>query len=229
MELKKTKKADLEGKKGMFIEIGLVVTLAIVLVAFEWTKGEGKGNDDKMVQEIQFEDEMMQITRREEPKPEPKPEQPKIAEVLDIVDDDVKIEDEFDFDMEATDDTQYDFTSMLGNDEEDIQEEEVFYIVEDMPTFNGGDPATEFRKYIAQNLRYPEIAAENGISGRVIVQFAVNKMGSVVDAIVVRSVDPALDKEAIRVVMSSPKWTPGKQRGKAVKVLFTFPINFVLQ
>ncbi len=213
----------------MFIEIGLVITLAVVLVAFEWTKGEDKGNDDKMVQEIQFEDEMMQITRREEPKPEPKPEQPKIAEVLDIVDDDVEIEDEFDFDMEATDDTQYDFTSMIGNDDEEIQEEEVFYIVEDMPTFNGGDPATEFRKYIAQNLRYPEIAAENGISGRVIVQFAVNKTGSVVDAIIVRSVDPALDKEAIRVVMSSPKWTPGKQRGKAVKVLFTFPINFVLQ
>ena len=85
------------------------------------------------------------------------------------------------------------------------------------------------RKYIGQNLRYPEIAAENGISGRVIVQFAVNKVGTVVDAKVVRSVDPALDKEAIRVVMSSPKWTPGKQRGKAVKVLFTFPINFVLQ
>jgi protein TonB len=229
MELKKSKKADLESRKGMFIEIGLVITLAVVLVAFEWTKGEDKGNDDKMVQEIQFEDEMMQITRREEPKPEPKPEQPKIAEVLDIVDDDVEIEDEFDFDMEATDDTQYDFTSMIGNDDEEIQEEEVFYIVEDMPTFNGGDPATEFRKYIAQNLRYPEIAAENGISGRVIVQFAVNKTGSVVDAIIVRSVDPALDKEAIRVVMSSPKWTPGKQRGKAVKVLFTFPINFVLQ
>ena len=110
-----------------------------------------------------------------------------------------------------------------------IDEEEVFYIVEDMPTFNGGDPATEFRKYIGQNLRYPEIAAENGISGRVIVQFAVNKVGTVVDAKVVRSVDPALDKEAIRVVMSSPKWTPGKQRGKSVKVLFTFPINFVLQ
>jgi protein TonB len=172
---------------------------------------------------------MMQITRREEPKPEPKPELPKVAETLDIVDDDVEIDDEFDFDMEATDDTQYDFTSMIGDDEEEIQEEEVFYIVEDMPTFNGGDPATEFRKYIAQNLRYPEIAAENGISGRVIVQFAVNKTGSVVDATIVRSIDPALDKEAIRVVMSSPKWTPGKQRGKAVKVLFTFPINFVLQ
>ena len=94
MELKKSKKVDLEKRKGMFIEIGLVVTLAIVLVAFEWTKGEDKGDDTDIVQEIQFEDEMMQITRREEPKPEPKPEQPKVAEVLDIVDDDVEIEDE---------------------------------------------------------------------------------------------------------------------------------------
>jgi len=229
MELKKAKKVDLEQRKGMFIVIGLIVSLSITLVAFEWTKGEGRGSNLDVIQEIQFEDEMMQITRREEPKPEPKPEQPKVAEVLDIVDDDVEIEDDFDFDMEATDDTEYDFTSMMGDDDEEIDEEEVFYIVEDMPTFNGGDPATEFRKFIAQNLRYPEIAAENGISGRVIVQFAVNKVGQVVDGVVVRSVDPALDKEAIRVVMSSPKWTPGKQRGKAVKVLFTFPINFVLQ
>jgi len=229
MESKKSKKADLEHRKSMFLEVGLVVSLAVILVAFEWTQGEAKDDNTEMVQEIQFEDEMMQITRREEPKPEPKPEQPKVAEVLDIVDDDVEIEDDFDFDMEATDDTEYDFTTMITDDEEEIDEEEVFYIVEDMPTFNGGDPATEFRKYIAQNLRYPEIAAENGISGRVIVQFAVNRTGQVEDAVVVRSVDPALDKEAIRVVMSSPKWTPGKQRGKAVKVLFTFPINFVLQ
>jgi protein TonB len=229
MELKKSQKADLEKRKGMFLEIGLVVALSVILVAFEWTKGESKDDNTDMVQEIQFEDEMMQITRREEPKPEPKPETPKVAEVLDIVDDDVEIDDDFDFDMEATDDTQYDFTSMMGDDSEEIEEEEVFYIVEDMPTFNGGDPATEFRKYIASNLRYPEIAAENGISGRVIVQFAVNKVGQVVDAVVVRSVDPALDKEAVRVVMSSPKWTPGRQRGKSVKVLFTFPINLVLQ
>lgn len=229
MELKKSKSADLEKRKGMFIEIGLVVSLSIILVAFEWTKGADKGNDESVVTEIQVEDELMQITRRDEPKPEPKPEQPKVAEVLDIVDDNVQIEDEFDFDMEATENTEYDFTSMIGDDSENIEEEEVFYIVEDMPTFNGGDPATEFRKYIAQNLQYPEIAAENGVSGRVIVQFAVDKTGKVVNAVVVRSVDPALDKEAIRVVMSSPKWTPGKQRGKAVKVLFTFPINFVLQ
>ena len=229
MELKKSKKADLEKRKGMFLEIGLVVALSIILVAFEWTKGEGKDDNTDVVSEIQFEDEMMQITRREEPKPEPKPEQPKVAEVLDIVDDDVEIDDDFDFDMEATDDTEYDFTSMMGDDDEEIQEEEVFYIVEDMPTFNGGEPATEFRKYIAQNLRYPEIAAENGISGRVIVQFAVNKVGTVVDAVVVRSVDPALDKEAIRVVMSSPKWVPGKQRGKPVKVRMVLPITFQLK
>ena len=148
MELKKNKKADLEKRKGMFIEVGLVVALSVILIGFEWTQGEDKGDDSEMVQEIQFDDEMMQITRREEPKPEAKPEQPKVAEVLDIIDDDVEIEDDFDFDMEATDDTEYDFTSMIGDDDEEIEEEEVFYIVEDMPTFNGGDPATEFRKYM---------------------------------------------------------------------------------
>lgn len=227
MELKKSKKADLENKKGMFVQVGLVVTLSIILIGFEWTTAPDAGDDTEMVKEITMEDEMI-VTRREEPpKEQPKPETPKVAEVLDIVEDDVEIED-FDFDMEVDEDTEYDF-SMMEDDEEEIEEEEIFYIVEDMPTFNGGKPEVEFRKYIGQNLDYPEIAAENGISGRVIVQFAVNGKGRVVDAVVVRSVDPNLDKEAIRVVMSSPPWTPGKQRGKPVKVLFTFPINFVLQ
>ncbi len=227
MELKKSKKADLENKKGMFVQVGLVVALSIILIGFEWTTSPKDNSEDEMVKEIVIEDEMM-VTRREEPPQEqPKPETPKVAEVLDIVEDDVEIDD-FDFDMEVDEDTEYDFT-MVEDDEETIDEEEIFYIVEDMPTFNGGDPAIEFRKYIAANLEYPEIAAENGISGRVIVQFAVNNKGRVVDAVVVRPVDPALDKEAIRVVMASPSWTPGKQRGKAVKVLFTFPINFVLQ
>jgi protein TonB len=226
MEQKKSKKADLENKKGIFLQVGLVVALSVILIGFEWTTKPQEDDDTEMVRQIEFEDEMI-VTRREPPKEQPKPETPKVAEVLDIVEDDVEIED-FDFDMEVDDDTEYDFT-MLDDDEEQIEEEEIFYIVEDMPTFNGGDPAIEFRKYIAANLDYPEIAAENGISGRVIVQFAVNAQGKVVDAVVVRSVDPALDKEAIRVVMASPPWTPGRQRGKAVKVLFTFPINFVLQ
>ncbi|MCK4989346.1 MAG: TonB family protein, partial [Bacteroidales bacterium] len=114
-------------------------------------------------------------------------------------------------------------TTKDGNETKDV-----FYVVENMPTFNGGDPAQEFRKYIAHNLQYPESAAKKGVMGRVIVQFRITKSGQVADALVVRSVDPALDKEALRVVNSSPRWTPGEQRGKPVDVLFTFPFNFVL-
>ena len=115
-------------------------------------------------------------------------------------------------------------TTKDGNENEDV-----FFVVENMPTFNGGEPAQEFRKFIAQNLQYPKSAAEKGVDGRVIVQFKVTKSGKVADAVVVRSMDPALDKEALRVVNSSPRWIPGTQRGKAVNVLFTFPINFVIQ
>ena len=113
------------------------------------------------------------------------------------------------------------------NERLEQQDEEVFYIVEDMPKFQGKD-GKEFRKYIAENVRYPQEAVKNGITGKVIVSFIVDKNGKVVDAKVEKSVDPYLDAEAIRVVESSPKWIAGKQRGKAVKVQFTFPINFVL-
>ena len=112
--------------------------------------------------------------------------------------------------------------------EEEEEEAEIFFIVEDMPSFQGKGQ-DGFRTYIAQNLRYPEIAAENGISGRVFVSFVVEPNGAVTSVKVVRGVDPALDAEAVRVVKSSPKWAPGKQRGKPVRVSFTFPINFVLQ
>ena len=127
--------------------------------------------------------------------------------------------------MEGDHDLEMDFVPF---EQKEAGEEEVFIIVEDMPQFMEGDQ-NAFRKWIQQNLRYPEIAAENGISGRVFVQFAVNTKGKVVDARVIRGVDPALDKEALRVVNSSPKWQPGKQRGKPVKVQFTFPVVFVLQ
>lgn len=228
MELKKSKKADLEKNRGIFLQIGLILVLSLILIAFEWTTRPAKEDSEKLLADASFEVEEMQVTRREEPPP-PKPEQEqKVTEILNIVEDDVEIDDDFDFDVEADASTEFEFTGFVDEAEE-FEEEEVFYIVEDMPTFNGGEPAIEFRKYIAQNLKYPDIAAENGISGRVIVQFAVNSKGRVVEAKVVAGVDPALDKEAVRVVMSSPAWAPGKQRGKPVKVLFTFPINFVLQ
>jgi len=227
MELKKSKTADLERNKGIFLQIGLVLVLSLTLIAFEWTSRPSKDDSDKLTADTSYEVEEMQITRREEKPPEPPPQQ-RVAEILNIVEDNVDLTDDFDFNVEADASTEFRFHGFVEETEE-FGEEEVFYIVENMPTFNGGDPALEFRKYIQQNLRYPEIAAENGISGRVIVQFAVNSIGKVVDAVVVMGVDPSLDREALRVVMSSPPWTPGKQRGKAVKVLFTFPINFVLQ
>ena len=166
MEKKKADKVNLEKSKSTFLLIGLVVTLSIILIGFEWTSLPKIDNNTEMVKQIAFEDEMIATRRQEPPKEQPKPETPKVAEVLDIVEDDVEIED-FDFDMEVDEDTEYDFT-MMDDDEEQIDEEQIFFIVEDMPTFNGGDPATEFRKYIGNNLEYPEIAAENGISGRVI-------------------------------------------------------------
>jgi protein TonB len=227
MELKKTKKADLENKKGIFLQIGLVVVLAITLAAFEWSSRPNMESTLGELADMDLEEEIIPITRQQEVKPPPPPPPPKVADVLNIVEDDVEIEDELVIE-DAESDQNMEIEIVEFEEEEEVAEEEVFFIVEDMPSFQGKGQEG-FREWIAQNLRYPEIAAENGISGKVYVQFAVNSKGQVVDAVVVRGVDPALDKEAIRVVTSSPKWSPGKQRGKAVKVQFTFPINFVLQ
>ena len=226
MELKKSKKANLENKRGLFLQIGLVIVLTIILASFEWSSRPNINNSLGQLADIELEEEIIPITRQQEVKPPPPP-LPKVTEVLNIVQDDVEIEDELIIE-DAEADQNMEIEIVEFEEEEEVAEEEVFFIVEDMPSFQdkGQDG---FRTYIGNNLRYPEIAAENGISGRVYVQFAVNSKGDVVDAIVVRGVDPALDKEAVRVVMSSPKWSPGKQRGKPVKVQFTFPINFVLQ
>jgi protein TonB len=228
MEPKKSKKADLENKKTIFLEIGLVIVLAITLFAFEWSTKPNLESTLGELADMDLEEEIIPITRQQEIKPPPPPPPPKVTEVLNIVEDDVEIEDELIIeDAEADQNMEIEIVE-FEEVEEEIAEEEIFFIVEDMPSFDG-QGQEGFRQYIAQNLRYPDIAAENGISGRVYVQFAVNSKGQVVDAVVVRGVDPALDKEAIRVVMSSPLWEPGKQRGAPVKVQFTFPINFILQ
>lgn len=126
-------------------------------------------------------------------------------------------------------------SSGLKNVHQDIQndtvwnENERFWSVDEMPTFNGGDPYTEFPKFIAQNLQYPESALNDGISGRVIVQFFIDYEGKVIDLKVVMGVNEALDDEAIRIVSTSSGWTPGKHHGKRVIVGFTFPIHFILQ
>lgn len=225
MELKKSEKANLETKRMVFIEYGLVVVLAALLLAFEWGTALQENTMLEYTDDAIAEEEIM-ITRQEPPPPPPPPPPPQVIEVLNIVEDDVEIE-EIDFEsMEADEDMSLDL--VVFEEEEEAAEEQVFVIVEDMPKFKGGD-LNDFRNYIQKNLEYPQIAQENGISGRVFIQFAVNSKGNVVDVTVVRGVDPALDAEAVRAVKASPKWTPGKQRGRPVKVQFTFPIVFVLQ
>ncbi len=227
MEVKKSPKADLENKKSVFMQIGLVVTLAIVLIAFEWTTTDVDASQFEMVEELEAEEEIMPITRQEEVKPPPPPPPPKVADVLNIVEDDVELDEELDIeDTEMEENTEIDFSD-LAMEEEESDDAPVFFIVEDMPEFPGGEEA--LRKYIAQSVKYPVIAQENGIQGRVYVSFVVNTKGKVTDVKIARGVDPNLDKEAIRVVQAMPAWKPGKQRGKAVKVSYTVPINFVLQ
>ena len=227
MEVKKSPKADLEGKKSTWLLIGYVVVLAFMFVAFEWTQRDVKIDTSQAVADVVFEEEIIPITETPEQATPPPPEAPKVAELLEIVDDQADIEEP---------------TTILNEDntpkvevkyvpvqvvEEEPEEQTIFEVVENMPGFPGGQAA--LMQYLAKNIKYPAIAQENGTQGRVIVQFVVNKDGSIVDAKVVRSVDPYLDKEALRVINTMPKWKPGMQRGKPVRVKFTVPVMFKLQ
>lgn len=227
MELKKNDQVNLEKRKGVFFQLGLVIAISLMLIAFEWTSGGLSDNEFDTGDTEQIEEEIIPITRQEQPEPPKPPEPPKVTEVLQIVEDDVELEDELQLeDFEIDQETEVEI--MEFTEEEEVEEAEIFFIVEDMPSFQGKGQ-DGFRSWIGNNLQYPEIAAENGISGRVFVKFVVEPDGSISNVQLVRGVDPALDKEAVRVVKASPKWAPGKQRGKPVRVSFTFPINFVLQ
>lgn len=231
METKKSRKANLENKRPLFFELGLIIALALTLIAFEWSGSSKTDINCGTMDDLTLEEEVAPITRQQEIiKPPPPPPRPKVAEVLNIVDDGIEIENELIIaDAEADQETEFEIRNYVEMPmvEEEIAEE-VFFIVEEMPRFNGKEK-DEFRKFIGENLHYPEIAAENGITGTIYIQFIINRNGQVTDVEVVRSVDPALDNEAVRVISSSPKWTPGKQRGRPVSVRFTFPIHFILQ
>jgi periplasmic protein TonB len=222
METKKSAMASLEKEKTLFTEIGFVISLALCLVAFEWSS---MPSDSEFLPEIQS-DRTVEIiipVIRQPVKPPPPPPRP--IEVINILKDSkVILEEPYFGEIEIGGGEAICYFPPVS-DEPPV--ESTFRIVEEMPLFQGGG-LDKFSKYIAQNLRYPPIAAANGVSGRVFVQFTVNASGEVVDVTVVGNADPALEKEAIRVVKSSPGWTPGKQRGRAVKVQFTFPIVFSL-
>ena len=108
-----------------------------------------------------------------------------------------------------------------------VEETKIFTVVEQMPLFPGGDAA--LMAYLRDNIHYPTVAAENGVQGRVVVGFVVERDGSITDVNVLRSVDPSLDREAMRVVKGMPRWTPGKQNGSAVRVKYQVPVTFRLQ
>ena len=230
MEIKKTPKADLENKKILFREIGLILALAVVLLAFEWKTYDKQistlGDNTAAV----IEEEMIPITNETPPPPAEAPKIPTVSDVIEIVDDDMKIENELIINTEDDKNLGVQIKDYVkGPVEEVIEDEEIpFTIVEEKPSFQGGDENT-FTKWVASKLVYLEIAKENGVQGRVILQFLVGTDGSVSDVKVVRGVDASLDKEAARVVASSPKWKPGRQRNKPVKVRYTFPVIFQLR
>ena len=226
MELKKSKEASLENKKLTYLLFGFVFVLSACFVALECTEKQVKVYDAPD-EEFVFEEELdIQQTSQETPPPPP-PAPVQEIEVLNVVEDEVQTER-----IEITTEDNNEVVEIKAPVEQVVEEEEteeeIFMVVETMPEFPGGQ--AELFKYLSENVKYPVIAQENGIQGRVICQFVVNKDGSIVDVEVVRSGgDASLDKEAVRVIKSMPKWKPGKQRGKAVRVKYTVPVNFKLQ
>ena len=216
MEPKKNPEINLENKKGLFFQIGLIITLIIVLFAFEWKSYEKVDYNLGQLNLDDLEEEIIPITKQEVKPPPPPPPPP---EVIEIVEDEVEIEEELEIE-----DTESDEDIAIEIEEE--SDDEFFMVVENMPEFPGGDLG--LMKYIVNNVKYPPIAKEYNITGKVYVSFIVDKTGNVTNVKIVRGVDKNLDAEALRVVKSLPKYKPGKQRGKPVRVMFTIPINFTL-
>ena len=229
MEIKKSPKADLEKGKMTSLLMGMVVGLAILFVAFEWSNRDVQVAQDQGVADV-IAEEQIEITRPENtPPPPPPPPAPVVTEVLNVVEDDVDLEQQ---DIVTSEDNQkaaqtQTYVAPKVVEEEEESSQPIFTVVETMPQFPGGDAA--LLQFLAKSIKYPVIAQENGIQGRVICAFVVNRDGSIVDAEVLRGVDPSLDKEALRVINTKPKWSPGKQRGKPVRVKYTVPITFRLQ
>ena len=229
MEIKKSEKANLENKKLLFLEIGLVIALGITLFAFEWTSKETKVSMLEDNTEILIEEEIIPITQDTPPPPPAAPKIPVLSDQIDIVDDEIEIEDDMFMNLEDDASLGVEIMDYVEVEEEVVEEEAIpFQLVEEKPSFQGGD-ANQFSKWVNSRLVYPEIAKENGVQGRVTLQFTVEKDGTVTKVRVLRGVDPSLDKEAVRVVSQSPKWKPGKQRDRAVPVTYTFPVIFQLR
>ncbi|MCQ2131882.1 MAG: energy transducer TonB [Bacteroidaceae bacterium] len=236
MEIKKSKKADLEGQKSTSLLLGYICALGAMFAAFEWTTREYAETEPvKYVAYASPEEEVPPITQPIfTAAPPPPAEAPQVAEIIDIVDNNEEIEEET---IQTTEDVNEAVSgpsapvatgpvAPIGPVEVDGGEDEIFQVVEQMPQFPGGDAA--LMQYLSKNIKYPASAQENNIQGRAIIEFVVNKDGSIVDPKVVKSLDKACDQEAMRVIKAMPKWKPGMQRGKPVRVKYTVPVAFRL-
>lgn len=223
---KKSEKSDLENKRGVFLQLGLVITLASILVAFEWsTKAYNvislyNDSSDEIPETIKE----IPRTRPEEKIKPPPPVFPEINIVDNILDFDEAV---FDFDANADEGDIFDYFPVEENEEE-YEEDPFYWIVPQMPRFKNGD-LSKFRDYIQRNIKYPEMATEMNIQGKVYVQFVIDKNGKLTDAVIIKGVDPLLDNEVLKAVNASPAWKPGEQRGIPVRVAMTMPVVFKLQ
>lgn len=224
MEVKKNPEVDVNKKSSMYFMIGAVVALSVLLLSFEWKVYETSLQElSKLVLDTE-EDEMIPITQQQLPPPPPPP--PPAVTIIEIVEDDEEIEEELEVeDSEADEDEVVEIIEV--EEEAEAVEEEIFTIVETNPSFPGGEGA--MYAYLGNNMKYPPIARDNNIQGRVYVSFVVEKNGKITDVRVLRGIGGGCDEEAIRVVNSMPGWSAGKQRGKAVRVRFNLPIVFKLQ
>lgn len=229
MKPKKTERADLEKRRGLYLEIGLVVILVAALVAFNV-----KSYDNEQIEvtvrtaEDEIEEQVLQ-TQQEELPPPPEPEVPEVSTEVNVIENDAETDNELSTNVfnELEKQENIDITPVEVEQEEEEKEDEIFQVVEQDPEFPGGVEA--LYKFVQQNIKYPQLAKENNITGRVFVQFVVEKDGSVSNVRAARDIGGGCGAEAVRVVKSMPKWTPGKQRGKAVRAAYTLPVNFNLQ
>lgn len=223
VEIKKNPKVDLQKKSGLFLSIGLVLSLLFVITAFEWKFYDDASMVDLNAPTEEFED-LMDIPQTEQPPPPPpKVQQPEIIEVPD--EEEIEEEIEVDLDVEITEETVIEDVVFEEAPEEE-EAEEIFTIVEDQPTPVGGMAA--FYKYVSDNLKYPAQARRMGIEGKVFVQFVVDKDGTLTEVQAVKGIGAGCDEEAVKVIQNAPKWTAGKQRGRPVKVRMILPITFKL-
>ncbi|MFA6676477.1 MAG: energy transducer TonB [Bacteroidales bacterium] len=230
MEIKKSPKANLEDKRLLFLEIGLILSLAVIYFAFNMQSKNKAENVLQTQTAAAVEEEVIPITTATPPPPPSQPKIPLLSDQINIVDDDIKVDDDLFVSLEDNQDMGVQIMDYVTDvADEEVEEAPIpFALVEEKPSFMGGD-ANTFSKWVAQHIVYPEIAKENGVAGRVTLQFTIMPDGTLTNVKILRGVDASLDKEAVRVVSSSPKWKPGKQRDRAVKVIYNFPVIFQLR